>query len=48
MMYSFNFENVIKNISENLRKFIFGNYYKQISFTREDIYHSLEKKNGKI
>ena len=33
---------------QDLREFIFENYYQQIGFTKEDSYHLLKKVNKKI
>lgn len=33
---------------QDLREFIFGNYYQQIGFTKEDSYHLLKTVNKKI
>ena len=43
-MYTLNIIKVIKKMSVNeIRDFIFENYYKQIEFSKESIYYSMKR-----
>ena len=43
-MYILNIVKAIKNMSVNeIRDFIFGNYYKRIRFSKENSYYSMKR-----
>ena len=48
-MYTLKITKAIKKISVNdIRYFIYGNYYKRIGFSKKDSYHSLKQTKRKL